>query len=96
MISGCILTSTVSVNVRTQFKYFLLLSSESRLTLVRYSPILCTLPVCFSIADIAGIGQPEKVTWSPALKGQPHAPLQIFHLIKYTSVVSHTYEAALT
>lgn len=38
----------------------------------------------------------KKVTWASALKGQPHAPLQIFHLIKYTSIVSHTCEAALT
>lgn len=45
-----------------------------------------------------GVGRPQKkrVTWAPALKGQPHAPLQIFHLIKYTSIVSRTCEAALT
>lgn len=40
----------------------------------------------------------QKVTWAPAVKGQPRAPLQIFlsHPIKYTSTVSHTCEAALT
>lgn len=41
-------------------------------------------------------GPKKKTTWAPALKGQPHAPLQIFHLIKYTSIVSHTCEAAFT
>ena len=77
------------LEVRIQFEYFLLLPFQ-------YCPVLSALPVCLTIADIPGNGRPQKVTWAPVLKGQPHAPLQIFHLIKYASIVSHTCEAALT
>lgn len=63
-------------------------------SLDHYSPIPSTLS---PPPTEPGVGRPQKkVTWASALKGQPHAPLQIFHLIKYTSIVSHTCEAALT
>lgn len=63
-------------------------------SLDHYSPIPSTLS---PPPTEPSVGRPQKkVTWASALKGQPHAPLQIFHLIKYTSIVSHTCEAALT
>lgn len=44
---------------------------------------------CVTLTDIPGIGRPGP-RWH-GLKGQSHAPLQIFHLIKYTSVVDHMW-----
>lgn len=66
---------------KIQFKY----SLSSWLWFIYYGRALR----CVTLTDIPGIGRPGP-RWH-GLKGQSHAPLQIFHLIKYTSVVGHMW-----